>query len=67
MGKRSKMRPVEPVVEVWLVWDGEWEAVLLHVCATQAGAERMAHEARKGYGFAKDMVVTVDGPHIVQP
>lgn len=33
-------------MNVWLVWQGEWEAVLISVHATQAGAEKAANELR---------------------
>lgn len=38
---------------VWLVWDGEFEPTLTDVCATQATAERLAHDLRKAYSAIK--------------
>jgi len=43
---------------VWLVWDGEWEAVLTSIHETEAGARRAAHELRRGYD--KNHVVSVE-------
>ena len=45
---------------VWLVWDGEWEAVLTSIHATEAGARRAAHELRRSYKFDKRHVVNVE-------
>lgn len=53
-------------MSVWLVWDGEWEAVLISVHETQAGAEKAAHELRKGYQFRKSDKVTVEEREVSQ-
>ena len=53
-------------MSVWLVWDGEWEAVLTSIHTTEAGARQAAHELRKGYHFDKRHVVNVEEREVSQ-
>lgn len=36
-------------MKVWLVWIGEWEAVLEDIFVNEADARKFAHELSKGY------------------
>lgn len=48
---------------VWLVWDGEYEPVLMDIFAVEADARRSAHELRKAY--ARIHGPKGFGPHVV--